>query len=97
MYYRIFPGFPQHIAGQSPQRNLLSVHQLEDDLNQLTTKLSAVLSGVGRLIAKADAMYAKSEDDPGRVAESGKLGDQVIERLRAEQQVLEKYGHAPKE
>ena len=39
---------------------------------------------LGRIIAKLDPMYGKSDFDPERRAESDRLADEVIARLRAE-------------
>ena len=74
-----------------------AINRVESDVKDLKHNISVTNRSIGILIAKADVMYAKSEDDPKRVAESAELGDQVIKRLHAEQAVREKYGHAPKE
>jgi len=39
---------------------------------------------LGRIVAKLDPDYNKSESDPSRKAESDRLGEEVIKRLEAE-------------
>ena len=61
------------------------------DLRTAVAKLEeanrVLLSGLGRVIAKIDPYYGMSEFDPERKAESNKIGDMVIKRLRGEEEM----------
>jgi len=46
-----------------------------------------LLSGLGRVIAKIDPYYGMSEFDPERKAESNRIGDMVIKRLKGEEEM----------
>lgn len=51
---------------------------------KLENQIRPMLAGVGRIIAKQDPLYGTVEVDPVRRADSDKLADEVIERLKAE-------------
>ena len=57
-------------------------------LNQIAVHNRAL----GRIIAKVDPQYNRSEFDPERRAESDKLADEVIARLHAEHKASNPYG-----
>lgn len=50
----------------------------------LPPQIEVALQAMGRIIAKIDPMYGRAEDDPARVADSARLGEEVINRLMAE-------------
>lgn len=52
-------------------------------------------AALGRIVARLEPLFAVPEDDPARKKASDELGEKVIEKLKAEQAVLEKYGHKP--
>lgn len=53
-------------------------------LEAILKETRATNAGCGRLIAKLDSQYGKSEFDPAREAESQALAEDVIKRLKAE-------------
>lgn len=57
---------------------------INSNIGKVNRIVSAITPGLGRVIAKLDPMYAKDELDPIRKAESDKLGEEVIQRLKAE-------------
>lgn len=63
---------------------LANIANLRNDVAKLQTQLGAIAPGLGRVIAKLDPMVAKSEFDPERIAESKRLGEEVIKRLEGE-------------
>lgn len=80
-------------------RNYLGVDNLEMHLNELRLEIGRIdlseirklrnqveptLIGIGRIIAKLDANYGRSEFDPECIAESNRLGKEAINRLVAE-------------
>jgi hypothetical protein len=81
-------------------RQWLGITEIQEDQGMLNKRLKhiidnqyialqhsdAMASGVARLIAKLDPMYAKPEIDPDRKAESDRLGEEVIKKLNAGQQ-----------
>lgn len=81
-------------------RNWLGINDLKQQLEVIETSsintstlirsidltLRATSSGLGRIIAKLDPMYAKPEDDKDRKTESDNLGNDVIKRIKAEDQ-----------
>lgn len=63
------------------------VDGMETSFDAVERKIAPLLSGIGRIIAKHDALYAQSEDpldNPERKAASDALGEAVIKRLRDE-------------
>ncbi len=61
-----------------------AVESSNGDIQRIELRLSAMSAGMGRIVAKLDPMYGKSEFDPARKAESDKLGEETIRRLEAE-------------
>lgn len=59
-------------------------HVFNNKLDKLSLQIGSITPGLGRIIAKLDPMYGRPEQDSARKAESDRLGDQVIERLKAE-------------
>lgn len=78
---------------QDIRENRLSDRKL---LNKMDTQLIAILPGLGRVIAKLDANYARSEFDPAKQAESDAIGEEILRRLAAEQAVRDQYDYTPK-
>lgn len=69
------------------QQQLYSEHShLHNKTDQLLKQMSALGSGLGRVIAKLDARFAEDESNasPERKAESDRIGEEVIKRLEAE-------------
>lgn len=48
-------------------------------------QMDLLITAVAHLIAKSNAFFAKDELDPERKADSDKLAEDVIKRLKAEQ------------
>ncbi len=57
---------------------------LHNELYELRKTVSSSLTAQARLIAKLEPNFAKSEFDPDRKAESDRLGEKVINRIKAE-------------
>lgn len=55
-------------------------------LNSTCDSVRAFGPGLGRILAKLDPMVSKSEFDPQRKEDSDKLGEDIIKRLKAEQE-----------
>lgn len=89
---RRFLGLPEDgIAGTlAAHEEVLRIHanQMRNATTSIYKKLDEELAitnlAVGRVIAKIDPTYIRSEHDPKRLAESEELGNKVIERIRAE-------------
>ena len=58
--------------------------ELHNEMGKLQHQINILLPGLGRVIAKLDPMYGKSEHDPARKAESDRLGEEIIKRLIAD-------------
>lgn len=56
-------------------------------------QMNVITPGLGRVIAKLDANYARDDHDPAKRAESDEIADETIERLRAEAAAREPYNH----
>lgn len=79
-------------------RTILRIPHIQQDLQQLVIEnqaigtqlreirktLNTIGPGLGRVIAKLDPQYGRSEFDPARKAESDKLAEETIKRLEAE-------------
>lgn len=67
--------------------NRLELEDIRDLHNRqinMQRTLGAIGPGLGRVIAKLDPQYGRSEFDPARKAESDKLAEETIKRLEAE-------------
>jgi len=62
-------------------------------LSNLNKQITTIVPGLGRIIAKADALYATDEQNPERVAESKRIGEETIRRLRAEAAARAPYNY----
>jgi len=60
-------------------RNRINNLELENRRYHIVTQ-----QALGRIVGKVDPIFAKSEFDPDRKAESDRLGEEVIKRLQAE-------------
>lgn len=67
------------------------LHNLNNELVRLQQSMKAIGHGLGRIIAKIDANYAKNEFDPAKRAESNKIGEEVLKRLNAEAKARAPY------
>jgi uncharacterized small protein (DUF1192 family) len=73
------------------------IAMLETEIEDLTEKVSAALDhyetqglALGRIIAKLDPNYGRDPiSDRDLIAESDAIGNEVIKRLRAEQQAID--------
>lgn len=68
----------------------------QQNIKTISSKIGILNQGLGRVIAKLDANYARSEFDPAKQAESDAIGEEVLRRLAAEQAVRDQYGYTPK-
>lgn len=68
-----------------------SIRELERVQYKLINAVHVSQAGLGRVIAKLDPMYGRSEFDPERVAESNRIGEEVLKKLFAEQAAMEKH------
>jgi DNA repair ATPase RecN len=68
---------------------------INSNIRKMGTKFDTILPGLARVVAKLDAQYARDPQSPKMKAESDKLGDEVIARLKAEQAVRDQYGYTP--
>ena len=66
------------------------VDGLQTQIRDVQKQLGTVVPGMGRIIAKLDPLYAQREDDPSRVRASNDLGDEVIKRLKGEDEARRK-------
>ncbi|SRR5229473_4438339 len=67
-------------------RNLQNIAGKQNAI--ISQQLSAINSGLGRIIAKVDPLYGLAEDDPQRIADSRRLEVEIIAKLQAEHQIL---------
>lgn len=70
------------------QKDQATLHHTLKDIRWLqgenSKNMITILSGIGRIVSKIDAQYARSEFDPVRIAESKKLEEEIIKRLQGE-------------
>jgi hypothetical protein len=67
------------------QQMLFNEHaQLHNKVDKANKTLNAIGPGLGRVIAKLDANYAKDELDPDKRAESDRIGEEALRRLAGE-------------
>lgn len=88
-------------AGRHNRDLLLAMSERLGDTQQsvkiISTKIGILNQGVGRVIAKTDAHFARDPQSAEVKAESDAIGEEVLRRLGAEQAVREQYGYTPKE
>lgn len=58
--------------------------RIEGSLFSARSETRAISSALGRIVAKLDPTFVKSEFDQDRKAESDRLGEEAIKRLKAE-------------
>jgi hypothetical protein len=64
---------------------LTALNRLElDHIRKMQSTLNAIGPGLGRVIAKLDANYARDELDPDKRAESDRIGEEALRRLAGE-------------
>lgn len=61
---------------------------IANDVHTINRNVYIIHQALGRIIAKLDPMYAINEFDPQRKAASDKIGEEVIKRLKAEQDAI---------
>lgn len=60
------------------------IERANEQVLQLKSSVDVTLTAVGKVISKFDPIYTQSELDPDRKAASDKLGQEVIDKLYAE-------------
>lgn len=76
----------------SNQQQLYSDHaSLHRKVEKVSAQISTIIPGLGRIIAKLDANYAKDELDPAKRAESDRISEEVIKRLEGEAKARAPY------
>ena len=71
---------------------LTRLMEIDRKLEGMTLGYRVSNAAMARLIAKLDPTYGIPEIDPKRKAESDKLGEAVIKRLKAEDEARRKHG-----
>lgn len=86
-------------------RRKLRLYEIQEDQTFLSDKLDALAAAIdrkttqetarnlalGRIIAKLDPAYGRSEFDNVRKAESDRLGQEALDKLLGEAQALRKH------
>lgn len=62
----------------------LRLRSVEQEIFNLSKQVGSITPGIARVVGRLDPMYAKSEFDPERIAESKRIGEEVEARLRGE-------------
>jgi hypothetical protein len=93
-WIRNFFGIPEGFEGRLRRLERESEYHTIQQA-KIVNAIAAIGSGLGRIIAKFDPLYAQDELDPERRKASDEIGDKVMAKLTAEH--IERSKYDPKE